>query len=191
MKKQIVRGILTGVVALAFAVSAAACGSSVTADEEAPAYASPDATLSLTGAIDKTGLSSQISEDLFGLFLEDINYASYALDDNMTVNGSFEYAADRDYGWTTSGATLSVETGNGIHANNPYYAKLSVTAGGSLSNAGYSALPIFVEYGVDYVFSAFLRNYGGNLTVQAVGKGAPNTVYAEKTVAVVIVRKSS
>ncbi|MGN1078468.1 MAG: alpha-L-arabinofuranosidase C-terminal domain-containing protein [Candidatus Gallimonas sp.] len=184
MNKRIVRGILMGAVALAFVVSAAGCGPSVTADEEAPAYASPDATLSLTGAIDKTGLSSQISEDLFGLFLEDINYASYALDDNMAVNGSFEYAADRDYGWTTSGATLSVQTGNGIHGNNPYYAKFSVTAGGSLSNAGYSAVPIFVEYGVDYVFSAFLRNYGGNLTVQVVGKNAPYTVYAEKTVAV-------
>lgn len=68
MKKQIVRGILTGAVALAFAVSAAACGPSVTADEEAPAYASPDATLSLTGAIDKTGLSSQIWRICSGCF---------------------------------------------------------------------------------------------------------------------------
>ena len=61
-----------------------------TADEQAPAFTDAEATLSLSGAIDTESARNQISSDLFGLFLEDINYASFALDDNMLINSSFE-----------------------------------------------------------------------------------------------------
>ena len=93
-----------------------------TPDAEAPAFANADATLSLTGAIDKSGEANRISSDLFGLFLEDINYASFALDDNLLINSSFENTitaytgtyGEPTYGWTAGGgASISVTSGQG------------------------------------------------------------------------------
>lgn len=155
--------ILSGVIAGAFMLGAASCG----VDYKATPFDDPDVLITA----DLSGETNEISDTLFGIFLEDINYASYAMDDNMVVNGSFEstYNQPKTYGWSAAGATLTAESEGGALASlnetyknagtNPGYAKLVVTeAGGSLTNGGYAAVPMAVKKGMKYNFSAFVKS---------------------------------
>ncbi len=160
-----------------------------TPDAEAPAFSDQQATLSLTGKINKTNARRSVSGDLFGLFLEDINYASQALDDNLIANGNFESTVNvsnfgHDHAWTAGGGlSLSVVTGEKkLHVNSPYYAQINTPAGGTLSNQGFSAVPMYLQRNKQYLFSAFLRGYTGEITVRA--KDSANQIYAEKTFSV-------
>lgn len=80
-------------------------------DKTVSAFGDKDVTLSLDGTVSK---SQAISDSLFGVFLEDINYAGYLLDDNLIPNGSFESFTDKAANWTASGASLSVESADGV-----------------------------------------------------------------------------
>lgn len=158
-------------------------------DKQATAFSSADVTYNLDGRTDKTEPTSIISDTLFGVFLEDINYASYALTSNLVANGSFEALTGKgkDHAWKASGATLTVEKTDGIFKNtdygsvNPNYAKVQVTsAGGKIINEGYPSVPMAVEKDVNYVFSAFIKAPGAlNMTV-SVTDGT--TVYASETI---------
>ena len=88
MNKRLAALIVSGLMSTSVVLGMAACTpeETETADREAPAFSDPDSTLTMSGSIDTTSANNQISEDLFGLFLEDINYASFALDDNMLIN---------------------------------------------------------------------------------------------------------
>ncbi len=181
---------LAGVMSLSAVACLAACGGNdekgeerepEVADRQAPAYAEGawDASLDLTAL--QEGNGNAISPDLFGLFLEDINYASFALDDNMVVNGSFETLGNTQggakYGWKESGATVKVQSGAGaLHANNQSYAEVNTTAGGKLTNSGPELVPIAIRNGVDYKFSMFIKGYAGDVTVTVKDNAA---TYAE------------
>lgn len=122
----------------------------------------------------------KISNDLFGLFFEDINYAAdgglYA---ELIQNRSFEYIPTEQKGWnpfsfweytTTdfSYGTISVETREPIHPNNPHYMVLTIEhlhndkGGVGMKNYGFDG--IVVRSGESYNFSAFVRQ----LSVQPV-----------------------
>ncbi len=158
------------------------------ADKEAPVYQDGNATLSLTGKINTTNPERAVSGDLFGLFLEDINYASQALDDNLLANGNFESTTavsnfDHNYAWSAGGG-LSFETVTGdkkLHENSPYYARISTPAGGTISNNGFQKAPMYIQSKKDYLFSAFLRGYTGEITLKATDG---TDVFAEKTFSV-------
>ena len=169
MKKKI--ALLGGVLCAALLLSATGCGGGEKPDREASAFDDAQATLKITG-VDESA-DGVISDELFGVFLEDINYASQALDDNMVKNGSFEKVtgakySDGKHGWTTSGASLTVKTdANGVMGEsykdyqNSYhlsYASVAATAGGTLVNSGYTPAPIAVKEGTDYIFSAFMKS---------------------------------
>ena len=158
-----------------------------TADEQAPAFTDAEATLSLSGAIDTESARNQISSDLFGLFLEDINYASFALDDNMLINSSFEnkqtnLSNGQLHGWSVGrDGEMEVETEGGVNSGdenflqedgtyvNEEHLKLTAAAGTILSNSGHTvASPITVIEGTDYVFSAFIKGYTGKITIEVV-----------------------
>ncbi len=152
-------------------------------DVEAPAFEDVDATLSLIGGINKTDVN-HISPDLFGLFLEDINYAGYALDDNLVCNGSFEYSKNRTQSWVPRGLTVKTVNSAPLFADagyKGYYAQINATAGGTLTNSGYRWVPMSMESGVDYIFSCFIKGYGGEITVTAKNGG---TIYAQDTFSV-------
>ena len=171
MKKILATALACVMSASALACLAACGGEKEKADRDVTAYADGewDAKLDLTGL--QKGDFGEISPDLYGLFLEDINYASFALDDNLIVNGSFETVATatkdkKEYGWTESGATIAVQSGNGaLHANNQNYAQITSTANGKIANSGHPAVPIAVSNGVDYTFSMFIKDYAGDVTV--------------------------
>ncbi len=191
---------LAGVFGAAAAAGLAGCGGykvpNVEGDKAAPAFgADVQATLSIDAKIDEKDEKKKISGELYGVFLEDINYASYALDADLVVNGSFEaLSAAKTYGWTTTKATLSTATADGVLASvteyqaqnvNPTYAKVHVTGtNGGVRNSGYSAqdVPIAVKEGTKYAFSAFVKSEkSANMTVK-VTDGAD--IYLEETVAV-------
>ena len=115
--------------------------------------------------------SLKISDHLFGIFFEDINYAAdgglYA---ELVQNRSFEYSPADHSGWnpltswqyTTKGfgyGTISVETNQPIHPNNPHYMVVNVEDEGKegvgLTNSGYDG--IVIKNGEKYNFSAFVR----------------------------------
>lgn len=171
-----------------------ACAPTETPDAEAPAFSDAAATLSLTGEIDKTGERNRISSDLFGLFLEDINFVSFALDDNLLINSSFanlqtSLSGGKLHGWEATGATMAAQTRDGVlsgqeafrnadgtYADEDHLALTVAQQGATLSNEGHFAAPIAVQAGTQYTFSAFVKGYAGTIGL-AVTDG--ETVYAQ------------
>lgn len=117
-----------------------------------------------------------ISPDLFGIFFEDINYAAdgglYA---ELIQNRSFDYSPTehRDWNFFTSwdlirsgGArcSLSLETEETIHPNNPHYLALTFeTAGGTvgLRNGGFDGIAFRASE--TYEVSIFSRALAGEI----------------------------
>lgn len=124
-----------------------------------------------------------ISDELIGIFYEDINYAAdgglYA---ELVQNRGFEYApsdklgADENwnsfYAWSTvNGKPFTVDTVNPIHPNNKHYAVLDIdNEGVALVNEGFNG--ITVKAGDKYDFSLFARSpekKRGRITVRLTG----------------------
>ncbi len=140
--------------------------------------------------------SYDISDLLYGIFLEDINYSvDGGLYAEMVKNRSFEYgsyAADgHAHGWLlTDSEAVTLQTVNGsvdgtaLHANNPTYAIVTnVTEGPQgISNHGFLD-GMAVEGGAGYRFSAFLKGldgYQGSIVVRLAD--TTGKVYAESSI---------
>ena len=153
-----------------FSFAACSDGADPSADRQGEKFSSPDVTLTVRA--NKT--ERTISDELFGVFLEDINYAGYALDDDMIANGSFTYRNRLDR-WNAAGLSVNVTEGEGkLHENNPSYAGLDVyEPNATLENAGYEMVPMAAQEGTEYTFSAFVRaeNYEGPLTAELTAEG--------------------
>ena len=139
-----------------------------------------DATIVVDGTNEK-----KISEELIGVFFEDINYAAdgglYA---ELIQNRDFEYnlhdKKGRDSTWTSlkawsvngSGSTVSIDSLNPIHINNKHYAVLQIDKiGEGLVNEGFGGIAI--NAGELYDFSLFARNPDNKnkkLLIRLVGK---------------------
>lgn len=137
--------------------------------------------------------SHKISDLLYGIFLEDINYAvdggMYA---ELVKNRSFEYGAaannNNKHGWlNTNAEVLSFEVYNGsedlsyLNENNPNYAILTNTSSDyeGIVNLGYLS-GLAITEGVNYDFSIYLKSntsYDG--TVHIVLKSTDGEIYAE------------
>ena len=124
----------------------------------------------------------QISDELIGIFFEDINNsADGGLNAELVQNGSFEFSpAERD-GWGAGTAwkqirpghslgTMQVRQDNPVHPNNANYMRLHTERvkeyydykgwkGFGLQNDGFDG--ISVKAGEKYDFSVFLRNVNG------------------------------
>ena len=121
----------------------------------------------------------QISNELIGIFFEDISYsADGGLYAELVQNGSFEYSPTERDGWGAgtswrmvrpghSLGMLDVRKDNPIHPNNPTYMRLLTErvghyydydgwTGFGIRNDGFDG--ISVKAGAKYDFSVFLRN---------------------------------
>ncbi len=144
------------------------------------AYNEENADYSLT--VDVEDEIHDISDLLFGIFFEDINFAAdgglYA---EMVVNRSFEFtelaANDALYGWSTvDGAAAEVRKNapDRLNANNPNYLVLSneTTTLSGIENVGFLD-GMAIEESAKYSFSVYakgLDGYNGGITVRlAVG----------------------
>lgn len=145
------------------------------------------------------GRAKPISEDLIGVFFEDLNYAAdgglYA---ELVQNRDFEYSetdGNKDKSWNSryawsvegKGMTFDVSTEQPVHPNNPHYAVLDVAQpGGSFTNTGFDG--IAVKEGEKYDFSLFARTPDG----KGGGKSVVRLVDPQgKTVAETTVKLSS
>ena len=152
----------------------------------------------------------QISNELIGIFFEDISYsADGGLYAELVQNGSFEYNPNERDGWGAATAWKMIRPGHSlgmlevrmdspIHPNNPTYMRLHTERvkefydykgwkGFGLENAGFDG--IAVKAGAKYDFSVFLRNIGEAKQVRVVlaapqGHGKDPLVLAEDTIAV-------
>ena len=143
------------------------------------AYDSAAADYSL--AVDVEDEIHDISDLLFGIFFEDINFAAdgglYA---EMVVNRSFEFTElalnDALYGWNTvGGASARVEASaqDALNANNPNYLVLSNASGApaGIENIGFLD-GMAIEENAKYNFSVYAKSLDdcGGVTVRlAVG----------------------
>ena len=124
----------------------------------------------------------QISDELIGIFFEDISSsADGGLYAELLQNGSFEFNPSERDGWGPGTAWKSIRPGhslgyaearmdNPIHPNNPTYMRLHIERvkeyydyagwkGVGLQNDGFDG--ISVKAGAQYDFSAFFRNGKG------------------------------
>lgn len=132
-------------------------------------------------SIDAANEIHDISELLYGIFFEDINFAAdggvYA---EKVVNRSFEYgelaADDELHGWSqVDTVDYSVTVGdaeNGLNANNTNYLVINNTSGalGGVQNKGFLE-GMAIEKDVTYDFSVYakaLDGYNGDVTVRLV-----------------------
>ena len=127
---------------------------------------------------------------LYGIFLEDINYAvDGGLYAELVKNRSFEYgsaAANANrHGWAAQeGVTLEIvdgaADGTALHENNPHYARI---VNGGAEPAGILGTGFLdgmaVEGGADYTFSAFLRAGADPGPVTVSLQDTDGRVYAE------------
>lgn len=187
---------LAAVTAMSLTAGLAGCAGS-NSDTQTDSSAETQA-LSATYTVntDTSGLddSSHISDTLFGLFLEDINYAVDAgLYAELVKNRSFEYgteAANGAYhGWINSNADtleFTVTDGSadhtGLNDNNPSYATLtnSSTDFAGIGNVGYLD-GLAVMEGEAYTCSLFIKgnNYEGDVRIAI--EDSDGKVYAEDT----------
>ena len=146
----------------------------------------------------------QISDELLGIFFEDISHAAdggiYA---ELVQNGSFEYSPIERDGWGAGTAWRFSRPGHSLgymeprmdkplHPNNPTYMRLYIErvghyydfdgwTGVGLENLGFDG--ISVKAGAKYDFSAFLRNVDGEAKEVRIVLVRPNgnVVLAEAT----------
>ncbi len=149
----------------------------------------------LPAAAQKVAASKPISPDLFGIFIEDINYtADGGLYAELVQNRSFEYSPSDQGGWhpLTSWdylhegyamGSLSVESAAPLHANNPHYVQLRVEnpfqKGLGIKNSGFDGIAL--KAGEKYDFSMWARVKAGAVPLLVQLRDAKGTILAETT----------
>ncbi len=148
----------------------------------------------------------QISDELIGIFFEDISFAADGgLNANLVQNGSFEYNPSVRDGWGAgtawrfsrpghSAGYINANTLAPIHSNNPtsmrifaerigHYKDFDGWTGVGIRNDGYNGMNI--KSGAKYDFSIFMRNVSGSrgkaVRVVLCAPGRKPTVLAEQT----------
>lgn len=114
--------------------------------------------------------SKAISDDLIGIFFEDINYAADGgLYGELIQNRDFEYNSSDNRDWSNKtawtlkgeGSTFEISTENPLHENNPHHAILKTEkVGASLLNDGYKGIAL--KKNEKYDFSIYTRATDSN-----------------------------
>ncbi|MCC8072724.1 MAG: hypothetical protein LIO62_01160 [Clostridiales bacterium] len=109
-----------------------------------PASAKDVTSLSVSANDDYT----EISDSLYGLFIEDISYAcDGGLVSNLINNNSFEYEFNKTTAWQADGIEFSAdETDTPMNENNQSYATVTVSSAGTLTNTGYTEMYEYKTY---------------------------------------------
>ena len=140
---------------------------------------------SMNIVISKDNLGVNISEDLYGLFIEDISYAcDGGLVSNLIANTSFDYKASPLTNWNISNLDYSIDNTYSMNENNPCYLRVQAPGAGVLFNKGYveyykyltrqykKGLSDIPDMGFkkdgEYKFACYIKNidYEGTATVQ-------------------------
>ncbi len=122
---------------------------------------------------------THISQNLFGIFYEDINYAADGgLYGELIQNRSFEFTKNPTEGWTdginiagkSSKSRLKIVKTGGLHQNNPTFVQFTAKkAGDGFANSGYKGIAL--EAGKVYPGSVWLKSPDGSVTSVTVTLG--------------------
>jgi alpha-N-arabinofuranosidase len=157
-----------------------------------PVFAKSDYTIRISPDNEKYS----ISENLYGIFLEDISYTcDGGLVSNLVNNNSFEYEKRLQANWDYDGIDFSLSINHPMNANNTHCAKITADGNGSLTNIGYPEYYKYKSYdfngvsfnkpdmgfkeGEKYAFSCYVINESFEGTV---GVCIGDTVTRENTV---------
>lgn len=140
--------------------------------------------------ISESNISYDISNSLYGISLEDINFAvDGGLSSNLVNNNSFEYEADVFLGWDIDAQSFSVQNKTGLSENNKNYLSVTIDGNGTVFNKGYTEFYDYKTYnfnekkyntadmgfekGEKYEFSAYFKNvsFDGKLSVSLKARG--------------------
>ncbi|MGN1420691.1 MAG: alpha-L-arabinofuranosidase C-terminal domain-containing protein [Eubacterium sp.] len=111
-----------------------------------PAFAGTENVLNISADDEKY----EISDKLYGSFIEDISYAcDGGLVSNLVNNDSFEYEFNKTTAWKADGIELTADTENPMNENNPTYARITSKSKGTLTNTGYTELYEYKSYDRD------------------------------------------
>ncbi len=140
--------------------------------------------------ISKDNISYDISNNLYGVSLEDVNFAvDGGLSSNLVNNNSFEYESDSLSAWNIDAASYSVQSKESLNKNNRHYLSVTVDGEGTAINNGYTEIYDYKTYnlnekkkntsdmgfkkGEKYEFSAYFKNIGfkGDIIVSLNAKG--------------------
>ena len=145
------------------------------------AYDSAETVADYILSIDPTQELHDISDLLYGIFFEDINFAAdgglYA---EMVVNRSFEYGAiatdDELHGYSKVGTPdLTIDKTESLNENNPNYLIIENTSDSlqGVANKGFLE-GMAIEENAEYDFSVYAKaidGYSGKITVRLVAGG--------------------
>lgn len=180
MSKKIINLLLLGCMISGMALFGACFGGKGGLENET--YELPSVSYVIQTKPDAAEGNRTISDTLYGIFLEDINFA---IDGGMYVemlkNRSFEYGAvagnKNRHGWVASGSadsfSFEVVDGSGdascLNPNNPNYAVLTNTSTeyAGIFNKGFLE-GLSVKANEEYIFSGYFRtpeNYNGDLRI--------------------------
>lgn len=156
-----------------------------------PAYADAGTALNISS----NDVGHKVSENLYGIFLEDISYAcDGGLVSNMVNNNSFEYAEKPENAWEFSNISAVLSTSEPINVNNPSYETLTVDGKGTVKNLGFTELYDYKSYnydedkaytadmgfkeGISYDFSCYVKNidFEGTISVYLDSKNNSNNI---------------
>ncbi|MBQ8504493.1 MAG: hypothetical protein IJ491_09510 [Clostridia bacterium] len=182
--KKVLAVIMSFLVSLGITCGGDEAVDSITRGEENTVTAYDVANSDYQLSIDAANEVHDISELLFGIFFEDINFAAdgglYA---EKVINRSFEYgelaAGDELHGWSGVGSAeysvMKNDTVGGLNANNTNYLVIENTSGApaGVQNKGFLE-GMAIEKGANYYFSVYakgLDGYSGAVTVNLVADG--------------------
>ena len=183
MYKKFIATIMALLLSLGICTGGNGSGTDINRGEEntVSAYSTENSDYQLS--IDAADEVHEISDLLYGIFFEDINFAAdgglYA---EKVVNRSFEFGelADGDelHGWSGVGKAAYDVVINGadkLNVNNPNYLVINNTSNekSGVANKGFLE-GMAIEKGVTYDFSVYaksLSDYDGGITVRLVANG--------------------
>ena len=125
--------------------------------------------------ISEKNISHEVSDTLYGAFIEDISFAcDGGLVSNLVNNGSFEYTENPEAAWAFESVETVLSTDSPMNQNNPSYEILSLDGRGYIENIGFPEVYDYKTYdynektltkgdmgfkkGEKYDFSVYLKN---------------------------------
>lgn len=179
-------------------IIAASLAALIAATAAVPAFAADTAELNISA----DNISHEVSDTLYGVFIEDISKAGDGgLVSNLVYNNSFEYNDTAEENtelneayWNFTNIEHTVSTKEAMNENNTRYEELSVSGRGLVTNLGcvehwdyktydpneklQQTADMGFKEGLEYDFSCYIKNVDFEGTVQVYLEGEKNPAAA-------------
>ncbi|MBR4241002.1 MAG: hypothetical protein IKR97_02150, partial [Eubacterium sp.] len=150
--------------------------------------------------ISESNISHEVSDTLYGAFIEDISYAcDGGLVSNLVNNGSFEYTGNPEASWSFNSVESVLSNQGAMNKNNSSFEVLKIDGRGYIENIGFPEIYDYKTYdynekeafkgdmgfkeGEKYEFSIWLKNidFEGSIGIYLNSKSNQNNVVTLST----------